>query len=424
MGTHRLHRRSAICSGDALNGLPHEGLGNLRVDEVFLRFDGPRLFTAVNEGGQHYLGLFVEETDDAEVFIYAPVSPDRLAAARAGAIPLRVAFTEPQDGHVFVVFASTESADQILESRTPESIPERWLPDADAALTVPASNSEKFEPEKLAIQANAEGRTLAAVRLHAPWARTEYPARRLGEFLRIVQDNLDALAQEALGTPTASGQVPAELVEDVELAFAGSAAASYVIVLAAPTESKLFEPPALRLAFDRLVSLVAASADSADKLEGELAGLHSRALTHYKELLTKLEDVNSGLGVFVATPKKALAEASLTLDQVKTTLGLVKETTSTVTAIDLDVTGTLVGVNTRTQRFELRDDDGVKYAGWVIENAKAEVFGVTTGYRYKASIKEETEVPHGGGDPKIRHYLWHIEPDVPFAEFQQSDEDA
>lgn len=134
-----------------MNGLPRSLLGRLRIDEVFVRFDGPRLFSALNEAGQRYMAVFAEETEDAEVFLYAPVSEDRYRAIRSGGLPLRAAFSDAQDGRVFVVTSSTEEADQRVEEWEAERLPSDWLPDDDATLSIPTLTLSRFEPSVLSV---------------------------------------------------------------------------------------------------------------------------------------------------------------------------------------------------------------------------------------------------------------------------------
>lgn len=395
-----------------MNGLPRSGLGRVRIDEVFLRFDGPRLFSAINEAGQRYIGVFVEETDDAEIFLYAPVSEDRYRAIRSGALPLRAAFSDAQDGRVFVVTSSTEEAGQVVEERGSETVPKDWLPDEDATLGVPTPTLPRFDPKELLIRAQAIGRTVAAIRLEAASIRTEYPLRPLGEVMQLVQDNLDALAQEVAGKPTPTGPVQQEILSDVELAFVGAETTSFVLLVTSRAEAQLFEGPLLLSALELLARVVEAGGDE-EQLRETLASLHARAIGRYRDLLEELEDVGSGISVYVATAGRDLIQAELTRDQVVENLHVVRESQA-VPAEELEVEGILIGVNVRTRVFELLDDTGDRYSGKVIEQARNEIFGLTTGERYRAAILREVEYSTLTGEPKLKHRLRHIEPVAPF----------
>lgn len=395
-----------------MNALPRTGLGHLRIVEVFLRFDGPRLFAAVNESGQRYLAVFVDEDDDAEVFLYAPVSEERYGAIRSGALPLRNAFGDPQDGRVYVVTASTQGTGQAIEERRPEELEQDWLPDEDATLGLPTTTLPRFDPAELHTRAEAVGRTVVAIRLEAASIRSEYPLRPLGEVLQLFQDNIDAFAQEVAGKATAAGPVQGEIVQDVELAFAGAAAASFVVYVTSRAEAQLFEAPLLRRTFDLIVRVVEAGA-SPDALRDELGELHLRAIGRYRDLLEELEDVGSGLGVYVATPHEPLVRASLTREQVVENLHVVRESQQAPSE-ELTVVGQLVGVNTRTRVFEIQDDEtGERYSGKAIEQARGEIYGLTTGERYRAVILREIELSGLTGEPKFKHRLRQIEPFEP-----------
>src|SRR5665213_1776292 len=118
--------------------LPHDGpMGRLVLDEVFVRYDGPRLFSCSNEAGAHFVGVFVDEDADSETYIYAPASEARLAAVRSGQLDLRSALADPLDGGVFVVRSSGGATE--TSWRPAADVPPEWLPDENVRLNVPTT---------------------------------------------------------------------------------------------------------------------------------------------------------------------------------------------------------------------------------------------------------------------------------------------
>ncbi len=168
-------------------------LGNLELEEVFLDYDGPKLFSARSATGQRYVAVAVDEDDGGRpIFLYLPVSAERYLAIRSGLLSLREALLEPE-GSVFV-YGHAMSIDGIaltlLEAR---EIPDDWLPDEDAFLNVPTATQAHFEPAELSHRADGEVRSLLALRLDRPdLMRTEYPLRDLKDLLEDVQEAVHA----------------------------------------------------------------------------------------------------------------------------------------------------------------------------------------------------------------------------------------
>jgi superfamily II DNA/RNA helicase len=75
-------------------------VGELTVEEVFLYYDGPRLFVAKNPVGQKYLVNCLPPNDGADSWLLSAVSDKRLAALRNGSLELRDVFTKPELGYV------------------------------------------------------------------------------------------------------------------------------------------------------------------------------------------------------------------------------------------------------------------------------------------------------------------------------------
>lgn len=67
--------------------LPHDSfLGNLEIIETYVFYDCPRLFTCQNTCGQFFLAVWLEDTDDGDLWLYVNLSPQRLAMVHTGQI--------------------------------------------------------------------------------------------------------------------------------------------------------------------------------------------------------------------------------------------------------------------------------------------------------------------------------------------------
>lgn len=104
-------------------------LGSCEIIETYVFYDEPVLFSCRNESGQLYLGVFSDETQDNETWLYARVSIDRLKQIRTGEIDLYTALTEPEDGLLLMeVIAYSDEAECVMMIVQPNVIPKDILP--------------------------------------------------------------------------------------------------------------------------------------------------------------------------------------------------------------------------------------------------------------------------------------------------------
>lgn len=92
-------------------------LGKLELVETFSFYDKPVLFTARSASDHLYLVLWVDETAQADVWLYVSISRARLEQLRLGAVDLNHAFREAEDAFVFEVHTPSQ-ADQSARIRS------------------------------------------------------------------------------------------------------------------------------------------------------------------------------------------------------------------------------------------------------------------------------------------------------------------
>ncbi len=111
---------------DTLN-IPH--LGSLEIVETYAYYDQPVLFSCKNSAGHRYLVVAADENDQYETWLYAGVSPERLALIRSGAIDLHDAFADPEGGRLLQVrFSYDAPTSPQIESVEANQVSEDMLP--------------------------------------------------------------------------------------------------------------------------------------------------------------------------------------------------------------------------------------------------------------------------------------------------------
>jgi len=124
-----------------LNSLPN---GPFVLDETFVYWDGPMLFSARSENTPLVVIVnSVEEEDEDENIIWLAVmiSEAELGRLRSGFSPLREAFTDAFDGTLFVLRDRTDEISPIKSSE----LPEKWLPTPGACLGPRDNKEEKLD---------------------------------------------------------------------------------------------------------------------------------------------------------------------------------------------------------------------------------------------------------------------------------------
>lgn len=106
-------------------------LGRLRASEILDAFDGPRLLVARNAVGVAYLGLWVEDVADGDLWLYVAMSEERLEVVRGGHIPLREAFLDAEDEIVFRIVILKDGAKATFDILAARDIDVADLPPED-----------------------------------------------------------------------------------------------------------------------------------------------------------------------------------------------------------------------------------------------------------------------------------------------------
>ncbi|MGA9379023.1 MAG: DUF6575 domain-containing protein [Phormidium sp.] len=103
-------------------------LGNLEIIEVYEYYDKPCLFSCRNEAGEIFLGVWVDETPNFDIWFYVPMSLKRFQSVRSGGIDLKDAFLVAENGFVFKVVTSDDDSPSKIVSIACEMLNEDLLP--------------------------------------------------------------------------------------------------------------------------------------------------------------------------------------------------------------------------------------------------------------------------------------------------------
>lgn len=371
---------------------------------VYIRFDGPRLFSCLSDSGQLYLSVFVEEDESNETYIYVAVSPERLAAIQSGHISLREAFADPANGGLWKV--TSDGRWSWVES----PIDSNWLPHQDARLDIESPTQQSLDVANLQVEARNIQRDIVAIELDSYSATTEYPLGPIARIMNTFQDTVDALGEIATSRPSDRGPIPRALLEETQLNLYGLRAASFAFLVSTdPARPKLFDANVVTSSLGLLMSLMGASS-SPDELQIVMGQIHKRATSRYSELLEELDHSGSSVKVILAEPSGQTREVTMTKAQILASLGAARRALNPEEE-EIQVDGLLIGVNERLHSFEIFDESlGRRYRGKADSTSVTSMIGLVVGQVYRVRLIDSKTIHSVTEQEEHQYRLIDIEP--------------
>lgn len=368
-------------------------LGKLDLVEVYEFLDQPLLFSCRNRIGCHFLVVLIEKSADEEHWMYAPISVKRLALVKAGAMDVRSAFADAEDGFVYLVNQSkAESAS--VERRPCGNLPDEWLPMADEFLDfdfdtallrgqVPAASfAERLHRDvlRLHLQPPIDEDDEDSVLQHSA------PAKLVGELISAFQAMLFTINERSSMHVTAfpEGSLSIEFISKGK------------------SEDLFAETPATK-AIGNFIELLGKSRDEKE-MRTLLETVGESTSEHYRKLLGAAAKSGRGLEAEWGTPLKENGfpkQAALDHSQLMDAYEAISEKT---------IIGRLNFLHIRLDSFEIAAGEGKEekiYKGKatkeVVELALREHY--PHGVVVKAQIAERYEIDQATGKEKLRHIL-------------------
>jgi hypothetical protein len=174
-----------------------EPVGLLRIVEIYVYYDGPRLFACKNASGQTFVAVWTEDAPAHDSWLLLAVSWARFRMLRSGRIDLRGAFADPEDGFVFRLRTEKRTG---IASASPVSsalLDADELPDAGQFLEVHCDEASRSDT--LAVGSMSKFTQLGTFNL--PTALVSDYARSAFVFLgQPTGERLDLAVPSAFGT--------------------------------------------------------------------------------------------------------------------------------------------------------------------------------------------------------------------------------
>lgn len=380
-------------------------LGHLKFLEVYEEYDGPRLFSCRNAAGQIYIAVWVDESHNQDIWLYAPISSKRFSLIRTGAIELREIFLNAEDGYAFAVIIPYDQPSRI-ETIACNLIEDKWLIKPGEYLNL------SFKPiadlAELQKVASSKRRDIIHILLDFPHTRgLEAPIRYLGNFLNSIQGTIDAIANTLSGNVASRGRPP---ITETQLALTNIFPGSFGVELTSLEAVDLFGNSLIGNSIDNFIRILNSGSDSTRVIQlfNELQG---RPATRYRELLNLVLRSNTGFSLDWGSPNEEFGgSAELLVETAQDVIKIIEEI-EMKEPNEFEVVGKLIGINVRIRNYELAVlESRRKIAGRIMDEAMEQAGHATVNNNYVAIIREVSETNQATGEVKYKYQLMSLLP--------------
>ena len=384
-------------------------LGKLELIEVYEFYDRPILFSCRNASDAIFIGVFADEDDNFETWLYVGVSPHRFNRIRSGAIDLHDTFSEVEDGIIYQIKVPHDEQMPLSMPIPSTEIPDDMLPLPGEFMNLETSTlpeldedierkSRQIRQEIISLSLNFDGEF-----------RTEAPTNTLSDILGSFQGTVNAVGESLTEGSNVHGRIPESVLSDMQTSVTRMGAGSFKLELASTQLTDVFGESKCGDAMQELVNLLKIGSNP-NELREHLIRLKSRVANRYVSLLESLSGVVRETKIVWASPKEGRGDSAyLPATVARETIDIIKQFTDLFES-DHNVEGTLIGVFTDNKKFGIEAQDGTIFKGEILDEAFSTASSATISNRYIATIREVTSIQPVTEETKTEYYLVDLQP--------------
>ncbi|KQU34215.1 DUF6575 domain-containing protein [Rhodococcus sp. Leaf233] len=394
-----------------MNWLPRQtDLGRLTLDDTFVFYDGPRVFTARSTTDQIFLAGWAEEGEHADLWLYVPISQARLNLVRSGGVTLRSAYLNPEGYLYLVSLPDDESEQDDARKIETDQVQESWLPAADYRLNISTHTvPEAASASEITRLVFSENRTRLRIKLdHNEMFRTEAPSRQVGEILILTQKLLDNVGF-ALDADEVSkiGRIPTEVIKQTASDVVGLRAASFVMELAASSFDDLLGDSLFANSTKTILELLDPELRSESISTGLLA-LGPRPAKSFRRFVKGLADSGADVQLAAAGTNFKYINRELPTERLELLMTILNRIVPDDDVTEIRERMELFAYDSERGTFGLQTRDGIRYEGKV--ESRAQASHPTIDNRYDVVILATQVLDEVVGEIKVTYALSQLIP--------------
>lgn len=374
----------------------------LTIMEVFEDYEGPVLYSCRSATGQLFVSVWAASHPNGDVWLFLPVSEERLHAIRTGAIDLYSAFRYPEEPWLYHVDAA--SINEVPRGRivNPDDLPDEMLPAPDERLDLEDERTPRWINSDPADYAASSARNVIDIALGHEDGPKFASTYLLGKVLIGVQD----MVYSEVLPDDRRGPIPRAIREKYELQVRGTFAASFGVRLEVPPVTELFGQDDIDRVMESIAILLQSSRDRETLIDHLTRYRKTSTISKYRDLLGHLSSANTDFCFVWARPDRNMRKVVLSAQQIRRAVETLSNVEEDLTRM-LTIPGKLVAINKQRNRFGFVSDDGISYQGVLSAEMAERDFVVTSSVI--AEIEESIEVNEITGETVTWYTLVRIE---------------
>lgn len=376
-------------------------LGKLYINEIFVYYDEPLMFSCVNKFRQLFLANCVDEEDEIKKWLLVPISYPRLLEAKQLKITAYELFVEPEDEFIWEVNEYIETNKAYAKQVVPSSIEEKYLPLKNThLLRKTATDNVNFDRDTVTIaieeQRDVVDISLELDNMHEHEIGSDVLGNTLCEFQKLVY----SIAHKAKGFNTS---IPKTIIEDNQLKVTEFYAASFGVRLKSNDIANLYGETKVQKSLRVLFELLEAKSDR-EKIQQILETLSPTVGYRYRALLKGLVKDNIGIKTYISTPSHYNKTVFLNTSEINKSLQVLESEISCESNI-VEYYGELVGIDVDSNTFVFKPLEGKKISGKLSETVQDKYI---VPINIRVTLKEEIEINTLTNKEEVRYTLINI----------------
>lgn len=379
-------------------------LGKLYIEEIFVYYGEPLMFSCKNAFDNLFLVNCIETNEMYYKWLALPISKEKLSKAKYKMIEARDIFLHPED-NILWTFDEYFGEEVIYANKiTTQELDDRYLPIVGVYLTC-HTNKASFSNESINRIEVAKNENRAVLDFSFEYNNNhgnEMPADLLSKSIYEIQRLVFSIAH--VGGSTTS-KFPKHVIDENSLVVDSTYAASFGMRFKSDDLADAFGNVKFNETIIKLMKLLSIK-NSKVELENLLTSLSPKVGKNYEKLLELFKYTNTGYKAYYAAPNLNYIEVSATPTEVSENLVLL-ESYNTNLKTQIELSGTLVGIDVARMTFVFIDEIGEKYEGKINNEIDHEKYTVPC--RALVTLDEITDKNLVTNNEKIKYVIKSID---------------
>ncbi len=361
--------------------------GRFFIDEVYVYYDGPKLFLCSDASGSHYLAVAVDDDDLSEKWFYSPISNNRLSLLKEKRIELRTAFSHPETGYLFSVCTFFDNKPATIKMISPDLISPEYLPDEEVYLENQSDAEHLIQEYQQSPLIHAIQQLCNTIDIHIQ-TPSKLPSgiiglQTLGQTISRFQSLIYSIMHPS------KGRIPASVKTMGALYANACNPGSFQVRTQQFLSLSLFETEIMSNTINECFELLSA-ADNRDLLLQNASRYNLIVLAKYHKFLESLASDNCGIALDWASPNGDFKKVNISSEQIASIISYFNEE-ETLTSRPITVEGYITAIDVNKKRFTLTDLNKLVYNGTVAKSLRISSFSVPWDDKQSKLVSAEME---------------------------------